>query len=64
MKILVMSDMHGHTSNFERAIEKEKDAKNIIFLEYKKQGVVQLCALAFALPILYIVLIWCCFSVY
>lgn len=32
MKILVMSDMHGNTSNFERAIEREKDAKNIIFL--------------------------------
>ena len=32
MKILVMSDMHGCVSGFERALEKESDAKNVIFL--------------------------------
>lgn len=32
MKILVMSDMHGRSENFEKAIENEPDAKNIIFL--------------------------------
>lgn len=32
MKILVMSDMHGRVSNFEKAIENHPDARNIIFL--------------------------------
>lgn len=32
MKILVMSDLHGAISNAESAIEKENDAKAVIFL--------------------------------
>lgn len=32
MKILVTSDMHGAVQNFETALEREKDAKNVIFL--------------------------------
>ncbi len=32
MRILVMSDMHGRKNNFEKAIEAQPTAKNVIFL--------------------------------
>lgn len=32
MKVLVMSDMHGRVNNFEKALEKQGDAVNVVFL--------------------------------